>query len=88
MTSDVNAEEFETYPGSFICQHDLTNVTKDETCLRHFVQPSFTDIALTNSVSSVQNTSAFLVGSTDLQKLALSNLKTTLVNSKPSEMFS
>ena len=87
MTIDFNAEKFEPYPGWLICQHDLTIVTKDGTCLKYLVQPSCTGLALRNSAPSIQYTSILLVGLKDFQKLAVSNLKTTLVKCKPSEMF-
>lgn len=59
LIRDFNSDKFETYPDLSICQHDLTNVIKDGTCLKHLVQPSYTDLVLTNSASSIQNTSTF-----------------------------
>ena len=87
LTGDCNAQQSEFVFDSFVYQHDLTNLVKEDTCYKNPKNPSCIDLYWTNSLLSFQNTSSVFTGLSDFHKLVLAVFKTTFVKSKPKELF-
>ena len=87
LTGDFNVQESECVFDSFLFQHDLINLVKDSTFYKNPRNPSCIDLYLTNRQLRFQNTSSVFTGLSDFYELVLIVFKTTLVKSKPKELF-
>ena len=68
-------------------QHDLITLLQEAACFWDPVKPSCTDLLLTNSESSYNQTDAFPDGLLHFQKLVISVLKTYILNNESKEVF-
>ena len=74
LIGDFNAETTEPCLESFLYEHDLQNLVKENTCFKSVENPSCIDLILTNSNMSFQNTTTVFAGISDFHKLVISTL--------------
>ena len=86
LIGDFNAETTEPCLESFLYEHDLQNLVKENTCFKSVENPSCIDLILTNSYMSLQNTTTVLAGISDFHKLVLTVLKISFTKNKPKEI--
>ena len=65
---DFNAEESEPCLSQFLDECNASNIVKENTCFKNALNPSCSDIFITNSPLSFQNTTAVSSGLSDLKK--------------------
>ena len=62
LIEDFNAEESEPCLSQFLFEMNAKNVVKEPTCFKSLSNPSYIDLAITNSFSSFQNKKAISTG--------------------------
>ena len=87
LIGDFNAEINESYLESFLYEHDLENLVKENTCFMSVENPSCIDLMLTNSNMSFQNTTNVFSGLSDFHKLVLTVLKINFTKNIPKEII-
>ena len=87
LIGDFNAEINESYLESFLYEHDLENLVKENTCFMSVENPSCIDLMLTNSNMSFQNTTTVFSGLSDFHKLELTVLKINFTKNIPKEII-
>ena len=87
LIGDFNAEINESYLESFLYEHDLENLVKENTCFMSVENPSCIDLMLTNSNMSFQNTTTVFSGLSDFHKLVLTVLKINFTKNIPKEII-
>ena len=61
LIGDFNAQEIESCFSLFPSRYDAKNIVKVKTCFKNVENPSCTDLFITNSPNSFQNTRALAV---------------------------
>ena len=87
LIGDFNAETTEPCIESFLYEHDLQNLVKENTCFKSVKNPSCIDLILTNSNMSFQNATTVFAGISDFHKLVLTVLKISFTKNKPKEII-
>ena len=75
LIGDFNAEKTEPCLESFLYEHDLQNLVKENTCFKSAENPSCIDLILTNRNMFFQNTITVFADISDFHKLVLNVLK-------------
>ena len=83
LIGDFNSEDYEICMKTFLYQHNLTNIVKENTCFKNSSKPSTIDLFLTNNSSYFQNTKTFFTGLSDFHKLVTTTLKISIPKNKP-----
>ena len=86
LIEDFNAEESEPCLSQFLFEMNAKNVVKEPTCFKSLSNPSYIDLAITNSFSSFQNKKAISTGLSDFPKMVVSVLKYNFHRSAPREL--
>ena len=87
LIGDFNAETTEPCLESFLYEHDLQNLVKENTCFKSVENPSCIDLILINCNMSFQNTTTVFAGISDFHKLVLTVLKISFTKNKPKEII-
>ena len=72
---------------SFHELYSLRNLISEPTCYKNPEEPTSTDLILTNSSSSFQNSCAIETGLSDFHKMAITVMKTTFQKLKPKLIY-
>ena len=72
---------------SFLFQHDLKNIVKENTCFKNALNPRSIDLILTNVNLAFQHTCSYFTGLSDFHKLVLSVLKISFTKNEPKKLF-
>ena len=86
LIEDFNAEESEPCLSQFLFEMNAKNVVKEPTCFKSLSNPSYIDLAITNSFSSFQNKKAISTGLSDFPKMVVSVLEYNFHRSAPREL--
>ena len=76
LLETLNTETSEPSIDSFVYQHELHNLVKEETFFKSVHSPSCIDLILTNNTMAFQNITTVFTGVSDFHKLVLIVLKT------------
>ena len=71
---------------TFLYQHNLKNIVKENTCFKNSSNTSTIDLFFTNNSFYFQNTKIFFTGFSDFHKLVTTMLKISFPKSKPLEI--
>ena len=75
LAGDFNAEESEPCVSQFLYEYNAKNTVKESTCFKDVWNPSCTDLFITNSSLSFQNTIAVTNGLSDFHKMVITVMK-------------
>ena len=79
LLGDFNAEDTEPILSEFLEQYETKNIMKNKTCFKNLDRPTYTDLFLTNSPHSFQNTMAISTGLSDFHKMIITVLKSSFI---------
>ena len=82
MKEDFNTEESEPCLSQFLFEINAKNIVKEPTCCKSLSKPICTDLVVTNSSSSFQNTKTLSMGLSDFYKMLI-----TFLNNTPKELL-
>ena len=85
LVDDFNAEESEPCMPLFLYKYNANNIAKKNTCFKNALNPSCTDLFITNSLLSFQNTIAVSNGLSDFHKMVIIFMKMSLKKHSPIE---
>ena len=85
-TEDFKAEIYDHYLENFLYQHELKSPVKRKAYFKSFSNPSCINLFLTNNALSFQSTKTVSTGLSDIHKLVLTVLKTSIVKNKLREI--
>ena len=85
LAGDFNAEESEPCVSQFLYEYNAKNTVKESTCFKDVWNPSCTDLFITNSSLSFQNTIAVTNGLSDFHKMIVTVMKLSFKKHSPIE---
>ena len=77
MKEDFNAEESEPCLSQFLFEINAKNIVKETTCYKSLSNPICTDLVITNSSLSFQNTKTLSMELSDFYKMLINFLNNT-----------
>ena len=86
LIEDFNVEELEPCLLQFLFEMNAKNIIKEPTCYKSLSNPSWIDLATTNSSSSFQNSKAISTGLSDFHRMVITVLKQTFQKSSPKKL--
>ena len=83
LVGDFNAEE--PCLSQFLSEYNAKNIVKENTCFKNALNPSCTDLFITNSPLSFQNTIAISNGLSHFHKMVIAVMKMSFKKHSPIE---
>ena len=69
LCGDFNSEDSESSLSEFLLKYDLKNLVTEKSCFKNLENSRCIDLVLTNSIQIYFNTSDFVTGVSDFQKI-------------------
>ena len=86
LIGDLNAQKSEPCLSQFLFKMNAKNIVKEPTRYKSLSNPGCTNLVITNSPSSFQNTKTISTGLSDFHKMVITVLKQTFQRSSPREL--
>ena len=85
LVGDFNAEESEPCLSQSLYKYNTKNIVKENTCFENALNPSCTDLFITNSTLRFQNTIAVSNGLSYFHKMVITVMKMSFKKHSPIE---